>query len=99
VLPFKTPFTLRDYNPKGFFYNDSSDDDLAKGEVTQCCLVSWADECEEANANPTNTTQEVDQVTLWSGRQLQPTESARKVKEKETTPKELPTSKNAKGQN
>jgi len=70
VPPVKTPFTLGDYIPKGFFGSDSSDDDLEKGEMAQCCMVSWVDECEEANANPINTSQEVDQITLRSGRQL-----------------------------
>jgi len=46
----KTPFTLHDYIPKGFFGNDSSDDEPAEEEVAQCCMVSLADECEELNA-------------------------------------------------
>jgi len=29
----KTPFTLGDYIPKGFFDSDSSDDDPVEGEV------------------------------------------------------------------
>jgi len=33
-------------------------------------MASWADECEEVNMKPTSTTQEVDQITLQSGRQL-----------------------------
>jgi len=56
--------------PKGFFGSDSSDDNPEEGEVTQCCMVSWADECEEASAILVNTAQEVDQITLRSGRQL-----------------------------
>jgi len=70
VPPIKTPFTLGDYIPKGFFDSDSSDDDPKEREVAQCCMVSWVDECEELNIKPTNTTQEVDQITLRSGRQL-----------------------------
>jgi len=35
----KTPFTLRDYIPKGFFCNDSWDDDPVEGEVAQCSMV------------------------------------------------------------
>jgi len=43
--PFvKTSFTLRDYDPKGFFGNDFSEDDLAEGELTQCYRFSWVDE-------------------------------------------------------
>ena len=68
--PIKTPFTLGDYIPKGFLDSDSSDDDPAKGEVAQFCMVSWVDKCEEMNVKPTNTIQEVDQVALRSGRQL-----------------------------
>jgi len=65
LIHIKTPFTLRDYIPKGFFGNDSSNDDNAlEDEVIQCCIV--VDEWEEVNANPINTTQEVDQVTLRS---------------------------------
>jgi len=86
VPPTKTPLTLHDYIPKGFFGSDSSDDEPAEEEVAQCCMVSWADECEELNAKLTDNIQEVDQVTLWSGRQLQSPESARKGKEKETIP-------------
>jgi len=70
VPQVKTPFTLSDYISEGFFGSDSSDDDPEEGEVVQCCMVSWADECEEANAIPANTAQEVDQITLRSGRQL-----------------------------
>jgi len=70
VLPIKTPFTLGDYIPKDFFGSDSSDDGLAEREVAQYTMVSWVDESEEASANLANTTQEVDQVTLRSGRQL-----------------------------
>jgi len=99
VTPVKTSFTLGDYIPKGFFGNDSSDDDPEEGEVAQCYMVSWADECEEVNVKPTNATQEVDQITIRSGRQLQPLEPARKEKKKEMTLKELPTSENAKEQN
>jgi len=32
VPPIKTPFTLGDYIPKGFFDSDSLDDDLAEGK-------------------------------------------------------------------
>ena len=39
VSSVKTPFTLSDYIPKGFFGSDSSDDDPEEGEVTQCCMV------------------------------------------------------------
>jgi len=99
VPPVKTPFTLGDYIPKGFFGNDSSDDDPKEGEVALCCLVSWADECEEVNVKPINSTQEVDQITLQPGRQLQQPEPARKEKEKEMTLTELPTSENNKEQN
>ena len=91
VPPVVTPFTLYDYIPKRFFCNDSSDDDPVEGEVAQCCMVLWADECKGANHNPTNTTQEVDQITLRSSRQLQPSEPARKEKEKKMALKELPT--------
>jgi len=70
VPPVKTPFTLGDYIPKDFFGNGSSDDDPVEEKGSQCCMVSWTDECEEASANPTSTTQEVDQVTLQSGHQL-----------------------------
>ena len=49
-------------------------------------MVSWADECEELNAEHADNIQEVDQVTLRSGRQLPLPESARKGKEKETKP-------------
>jgi len=86
VPPVKTPFTLSDYIPKGFFGNDFSDDDPEEGEVTQCCMVSRADECEEASAILANTAQEVDQITLRSGRQLQPPKPGRKEEKKETTP-------------
>ena len=96
--PVKTLFTLGDYIPKGFFGNDSSDDDFEKEEVAQYYMVSWADEWEEVNVKPINTTQEVDQITLRSGRQLQLPEPARKEKEKEMTVKKLPTSENAKEQ-
>jgi len=98
VPPVKTLFTLGDYIPKGFFGNDSSDDDFEKEEVAQYYMVSWADEWEEVNVKPINTTQEVDQITLRSGRQLQLPEPARKEKEKEMTVKKLPTSENAKEQ-
>jgi len=84
VPPVKTPFTLSDYIPKGFFGSDSSDDDPEEGEVTQCCIASWADECEEASAILANTAQEVDQITLRSGRQLQPPKPAGKEEKKET---------------
>lgn len=87
--PVKTPFTLSDYIPKGFFGGDSSDDDPEEGEVAQCCMVSWADECEEAIAIPANTAQEVDQITLRSGRQLQPPKPTGKEEKTETTP-EIP---------
>ena len=79
----KTPFTLQDYIPKGFFGSDSSDDELAEEEVAQCCMVSWVDECEGLNAKHTDSIQEDNPVTLRSGRQLQSPESARKGKEKE----------------
>jgi len=82
----KTPFTLGDYIPKGFFDSDSSDDDPTKGEVAHCYMVLWTDECEEVNVKPTNTIKEVNQITLRSGRQFQPPESMRKEKKKETTP-------------
>ena len=36
----KSPFTLHDYIPKGFFRSDSSDDEPAEEEVAQCCMVS-----------------------------------------------------------
>jgi len=68
---------------KSFFGSDSSDDDLPEGEVAQYCMVSWADEREKASTNLVNTTQEVDQVTLRSGRQLQPPESLRKERDEE----------------
>ena len=77
----KTPFTLRDYIPKGFFGSDSSNDEPAEGEVAQCCMVLWDDECETLNAKLADNIQEVDQVTLRSGRQLPSPESARKGKE------------------
>jgi len=51
------------------------------------------------NVKPTNTTQEVDQITLWSGRQLQPPESARKEKEEKMALKELATLENAREKN
>ena len=70
-----------------------------EGEVAQCCMLSWEDECKKVSANPVNTTQEVDQVTLRSGRQLQPLELARREREEEMTLKELPTLENAKEQN
>jgi len=70
VPTVKTRFTLGDYIPKGFFDGDSSDDDPKEGEVAQCCIVSWADECDEVNVRPTATTQEVDQIALRSSRQL-----------------------------
>jgi len=47
-------------------------------------MVSWVDECEELNVRLADSIQEVDQVTLQSGRQLQSPESTRKGKEKET---------------
>ena len=47
-------------------------------------MASWADECEEASAILANTTQEVDQITLRSGRQLQPPKPAGKEEKKET---------------
>jgi len=85
VPPTKTPFILQDYIPKGFFGSDSSDDDEpAEEEVAQCCMVSWADECDELNAEHADNIQEVDQVTLRSGRQLPSPETAIKGKEKET---------------
>ena len=52
-------------------------------------MVSWADECEEASAILANTAQEVDQITLRSGRQLQPSKLGRKEEKKEMTP-EIP---------
>ena len=82
--PTKTPFNLQDYIPKGFFGSDSWDDEPIEEEVAQCCMVSWADECEELNAKLADNIQEVDQVTLRSGRQLPSPKSARKGKEKET---------------
>jgi len=60
VPPVKTPFTLSDYIPKGFFGGDSSDDDPEEGKVTQCCMVTWANEREEVSAILANTAQEVD---------------------------------------
>ena len=39
VPPTKTPFTLHDYIPKGFFSSDSSDDEPAEEEVAQCCML------------------------------------------------------------
>jgi len=66
VPPTRTPSTLHDYIPKGFFDSDSLDDEPAEEEVAQCCMVSWDDDCEELNAKPADTTQEVDQVTVWS---------------------------------
>jgi len=86
VPPVKTPFTLSDYIPKGFFDSDSSDDDPEEGEVGQCCMVSWADQCEEVNIETIPTAQEVDQITLRSGRQLQPPELVGKEQAKEVTP-------------
>jgi len=68
VPPTKTSFILHDYIPKVFFGSDSSDDEPAKEEVAQCCMVSWGDECEELNAKLINSIQEVDQVTLQSVR-------------------------------
>ena len=65
--------------------SNSSDNDPEEGEVTQCCMVSWTNECEEVNAIPTNTAEEVDQITLRSGRQLQPPKPAGKDEKKETT--------------
>ena len=96
--PTKTPFTLQDYIPKGFFGSDSSVDEPAEEEVAQCCMVSWDDECEELNAEHADNIQEVDQVTLRSGRQLPLPESARKGKEKETIPEGLSSLANAKEQ-
>ena len=84
--PTKTPFTLQDYIPKGFFGSDSSDDEPTEEEVAQCRIISWADECEELNAKLADSIQEVGQVTLQSGRQLPSPESARKGKEKDTIP-------------
>jgi len=86
VPPVKTPFTLSDYIPKGFFGSESSDDDPKEGKVAQCCMVSWADECEEVNIETAPIAQEVDQITLRSGRQLQPLELVGKEKGKEATP-------------
>jgi len=57
-------------SPKIFFGSDSLDDDSEEGEVTQCCMASWADECEEASVFLANTAQEVDQITAHSGRQF-----------------------------
>jgi len=85
VPPVKTPFTLGDYIPKGFFDGDFSDDDPIEGEIAQCCMVVWDDECEKVNVKPANTTQEMDQVTLRSSCQLQPPKLLRKEKKKETT--------------
>jgi len=68
VLPGKASFTLGDCIRKGFSTSYSSDDN---GKVARCCMVSWANEWEEVNAKPTDTTQEVDQVTLRSSHQLQ----------------------------
>jgi len=50
--------------------------------------VVWShdNEWEEVNAKLVSSNEEVDQVTLWSGRQLQPPKPARKGKEKEATP-------------
>jgi len=98
VPPTKTPFTLQDYIPKGLFGSDSSDDEPAEEEVAQCCMVSWADECEELNAKLADNIQEVHQVTLQSGRQLPSPESARKWKEKETIPRGSSSLANAKKQ-
>jgi len=84
VPPTKTPFTLQDYIPKGFFGSDSSHDEPAEEEVAQCYMVSWADDYEELNAKLADSIQEVGQVTLRSSRQLPSPESARKGKEKET---------------
>jgi len=62
MLPIKAPFTLRDYILKGFFGNDSSDDDnTPEDEAIQCCMALRADELVEVKVNPINTTQEVDQ--------------------------------------
>jgi len=77
VPSIKTSFTLGQWPP---------DDDLTEGEVAQCYMVSWADECEEVKVKPLNTTQQVGQVTLWSGHQLQPPALVGKEKKKETTP-------------
>ena len=49
-------------------------------------MVSWADECEEVNIETAPTAQEVDQITLRSGRQLQPPGLVGKEKGKEATP-------------
>ena len=67
--------------------------------MAQCSMVLWADEFKEVSVNPINTTQEVDQVTLRFGRQLQPPELARKEGEEEMALKELPASENATKQN
>ena len=66
----KTLFTLSDYMSKGFFGSNFSDDDPEEREVTRCCMVSCADECEEASVILTSTAQEVDQITLRFGYQL-----------------------------
>ena len=86
MSPVKTPFTLCDYIPKGFFDSGSSDDDPAEGEAAQFCMVSCTDECEEVNVKHANTAHEVHQVTLWSGHQLHPLESMGKEKKKEMRP-------------
>ena len=65
-------------------------------ELAHCCMVSWADECEEVNTKPVDATQEVDQLTLWSGRQLQFPELARRGKEEETIAEGSSPSGNAK---
>jgi len=98
VPPTKTHFTLHDYIPKGFFGSDSSDDEPTEEEVAQYCMVSWAEECEELNAKHADNIQEVDQVTLRSGRQLPSPESARKGKEKEMIPEGSSSLANAKEQ-
>ena len=52
-------------------------------------MILWAYECEEASAILANTALEVDQITLRSGRQLQPLKPGGKEEKKETTP-EIP---------
>jgi len=60
-------------------------------------MVPGADEWEEVNTEPVNSTQEVYQVSVWSNHQLQLHELMVKEKKKEITPEGPPTSKNTQG--
>lgn len=48
-------------------------------------MISWVDKWEEVNATPESTAQEVDQVTVRSGHQLQLLELWERVVERNDT--------------